>query len=104
MPPVFANSVAGMQSLIANSRKTLEQTYRLASPLHHLDKQDPPCWFITGENDDLSTRANEFRKRMTDLGIQSDLTVIKGAPHPFTVRQVWFDKMIETAGAFLEER
>lgn len=38
---------------------------------------------------------------MTELGIQSDLTVIKGAPHPFTVRQVWFDKMIETAGAFL---
>ena len=74
--------------------------YRLASPLHHLDKNDPPCWFISGETDDPSTHADEFRRRMEELGIPSDLTVIKDAPHPFLGKQVWFDEMIAAADAF----
>jgi arylsulfatase A len=75
-------------------------TYRLASPLHHLDKMDPPCWFITGETDDPSTRADGFRRAMEELGIQSGLTIIKDAPHPFLGRQIWFDQMIEVADKF----
>jgi pectinesterase len=74
--------------------------YRLASPLHHLDKNDPPCWFISGETDDPSTRADGFRRRMGQLSIPFDLTVIKDAPHPFLGKQVWFDEMIEVADAF----
>jgi len=75
-------------------------TYRLASPLYHLDKNDPPCWFITGETDDPSTHADGFRRRMEELGIQCDLTVIKNAPHPFLGKQVWFDEMIQVADVF----
>lgn len=75
-------------------------TYRLASPLHHLDQNDPPCWFVTGENDDPSTHADGFRQRMEALGIPQNLTVIKDAPHPFLVKQIWFDQMIEVADAF----
>ena len=74
--------------------------YRLASPLHHLDKDDPPCWYITGETDDPSTHADGFRRRMEEFGIQSGLTVIKDAPHPFPGKQVWFDEMVEAADAF----
>ncbi|MDP6445412.1 MAG: sulfatase-like hydrolase/transferase [Pirellulaceae bacterium] len=79
-------------------------TYRLASPLYHLDKDDPPCWFISGETDDPSTRADAFRRRMEEFKIQSDLTLIKGAPHPFLGKQVWFDEMIDVADAFLIEQ
>jgi hypothetical protein len=32
---------------------------------------------------------------MKEFGIQSRLTVIKDAPHPFLGKQVWFDQMIE---------
>ncbi len=78
-------------------------TYRLASPLHHLDKDDPPCWFISGETDDPSTHADAFRRRMDQLGIQSDLTVINDAPHPFLGKQVWFDEMIQTADEFFSK-
>jgi len=90
------------QQFLSGSQEQQPETYRLASPLAHLDKQDPPCWFITGEKDDPSTHADEFRARMKALGIESNLTVIKGAPHLFTVQQVWFDEMLETAGAFFE--
>jgi arylsulfatase A-like enzyme/acetyl esterase/lipase len=74
--------------------------YRLASPLYHLDKNDPPCWFMAGETDDPSTHADAFRRRMEELGIHSDLTVIKDAPHPFLGKQAWFDEMIDVADAF----
>ncbi len=88
------------QQFLSGSQEEQPETYRLASPLSHLDKGDPPCWFITGEHDDPSTHANKIRQKMEKLGIQSDLTVIKDAPHPFLGKQVWFDEMIETADAF----
>ena len=37
---------------------------------------------------------------MEELGIPSDLTVIKDAPHPFLGKQGWFDEMIKVADAF----
>lgn len=78
-------------------------TYRLASPLHHLDKADPPVWLITGQNDDPSTHATAFRQRMQQLGLQSDLTIIPNAPHAFIGRQVWFNQMIQRTDAFLKK-
>ena len=74
--------------------------YRLASPLQHLDKSDPPCWFITGETDDPSTHADAFRKRLDELGLASGLTVIKDAPHPYLTKQAWFDEAINRAEVF----
>lgn len=78
------------------------ETYRLASPLNHLDKNDPPCWFITGETDDPSTHAENFRGRMEEFSIPSGLSVIKNAPHPFLGKQVWFDEMVDTADNFFQ--
>lgn len=88
------------QQFLGGSFAQQPETYRQASPLHHLDKNDPPVWFITGETDDPSTHADAFRKRMRQLGIPTDLTVIPGAPHPFLGKQVWFDQTIETADQF----
>ncbi|WP_372897919.1 alpha/beta fold hydrolase [Stieleria sp.] len=92
------------RQFLGGALKDAPETYRLASPLQHLDKTDPPCWFITGETDDPSTRADAFRRRMNELGIPSGLTVIKDAPHPFLGRQVWFDEAIDVADAFFRER
>lgn len=79
------------------------ETYRLASPKVHLDRTDPPCWFMTGEKDDPSTRAVEFRRQARDVGVATGLTVIEGAPHPFLNQQKWFDEMVETAATFFHE-
>ena len=90
------------QQFLSGSQEEQLATYRLASPLHHLDQQDPPCWFITGETDDPSTHANEFRRRMQELEIESNLTVIEDAPHPFLVKQAWFDEMVNVADEFFQ--
>ena len=91
------------RQFLGGSQANRTQTYRLASPLVHLDKSDPPCWFVTGENDDPSTRADQFRTRMAEFGVPTGVTVIKDAPHPFLVRQVWFDQGMTAAAKFLTE-
>jgi len=88
------------RQFLSGSQQDNPTTYRLASPLHHLDKTDPPCSFLAGETDVPSTHADMFRRQMEKFGIPSQLTVIKDAPHPFLGKQVWFDEMIETADAF----
>ena len=91
------------RQFLGGSQQERPETYRLASPLHHLDQEDPPCWFITGETDDPSTHADAFRSRMKELGIPSGLTVIHDAPHPFLGKQIWFDEMIEVADEFFSK-
>lgn len=90
------------QQFLGGSQDEVRETYRLASPLEHLDKNDPPVWLITGEKDDPSTRAASLRQKMDEFDIPNGLTVIKDAPHPFTVKQVWFDQMIDAAVPFFE--
>ncbi len=99
---ISANDSRGgiWRQFFGGSQSNQTATYRLASPLHHLDKADPPCWFITGEMDDPSTHAAEFRQLLEQLGIQSGITVIKDAPHPFLGKQIWFDEMVTTADTF----
>jgi len=93
-------SAAIWQQFLGGSQDEVRETYRLASPLAHLDKNDPPTWLISGEKDHPSTRADELRQKMNDFGIPNGLTVIKDAPHPFTVKQVWFDQMMNAAVPF----
>lgn len=88
------------RQFLSGAQEDKPTTYRLASPLHHLDKDDPPCLFISGERDDPSTHADAFRRRMDQLGIESDLTVIKEAPHPFLGKQIWFDEMLDVSDDF----
>ncbi len=76
--------------------------YELASPLTHLDKEDPPTHFITGGLDNEGTHAIPFRKRMSELGIPNELTVIENAPHAFPGRQEFFDEAMVVAARWFE--
>ncbi len=90
------------QKFMGGSRDEQPELYRLASPLAHLDKTDPPMWLITGENDAPSTHGDELRQKMEEFGMPNGLTVIKDAPHAFTVKQVWFDEMLNVAAEFFQ--
>ena len=98
VPAKYQRNVRSGNSSQGGSQDERPKAYRLASPLEHLDEDDPPCLFITGETDD-ERRATKFRKRMTDFGLSSGIEVIEGAPHGFLTKQVWFDRMIDAADA-----
>ncbi|MCP4479806.1 MAG: alpha/beta hydrolase [Planctomycetaceae bacterium] len=91
------------RQFLGGALQDVPDVYQLASPLVHLDKNDPPCWFITGENDDTSTRADKFRSQMGELNIPANLSVITDAPHPFLPKQIWFDQMINLADAHFKK-
>ena len=91
------------QQFLGGTQEERPAVYRNASPLTHLDAGDPPCWFIAGEHDDASTHADVFREQMNQYGISSGLTVLKGAPHGFIGKQVWFDQMVERADQFFKD-
>lgn len=85
---------------LGGTQDEVPDTYRLASPRHHLDAGDPPFLFLTGELDDPSTHADEFRKQAEKLGIDAGLFVLEGAPHPFPSKQPFFDIAIDQLDAF----
>ncbi|MBA62867.1 MAG: N-acetylgalactosamine-6-sulfatase [Planctomycetaceae bacterium] len=85
------------RQFLGGTQEHRRSVYKLASPIEHLNSNDPPIWFITGQNDDPSTRAVRFRDEMTRLGIRTGLTVIKEAPHAILARQPWFEETINEA-------
>lgn len=74
--------------------------YSAASPLHHLDKTDPPLAFFTGGKDQPSTHAVEMRAQLTNLGIPTALTVVPDAPHAFLGKPQWFEQIVTTSAEF----
>ena len=71
--------------------------------MYHLDKEDPPCWLISGQKDHPSTRGSEFRGRLQELDIAEGGTVIADAPHAFLGKQIWFDEMFRDASRFFDK-
>lgn len=87
------------KQFMGGTQEEKPDAYQLASPIEHLNFADPPCFLISGEMDDESTRAVKFRKRMNQLGISSELEIIEGAPHGFLKEQAWFKQAMEAAVA-----
>ncbi|MEM1441174.1 MAG: SMP-30/gluconolactonase/LRE family protein [Verrucomicrobiota bacterium] len=85
---------------LGGTQEEVPETYQLASPRHHLDADDPPIFYLTGEHDDPSTHAVETRPDLLAFGIPTGLHVIKGAPHPFLTKQPFFDEAIDTLDGF----
>lgn len=90
------------QKFLGGTQEEQPERYRLASPLTHLDAADGPIAFLSGEHDDPSTHAEEFRGRMTKLGIATSFTPIPGAPHGFMGGKEWFDFCIEKTATFFD--
>ena len=79
-----------------------EALYQLASPRRHLDENDSPMMFITGELDNLDTRAVPIRDDMRRFKISSGLLIIPEAPHSFLPTEHWRKLALDTAVYFFD--
>lgn len=92
------------RTFLGSSQAEAPATYALASPRHHLNRSDPPILFMTGELDDPSTHAEETRADLVKLGIDTDLTLIPGAPHAFLGKQSFFEACLKASAAFFNAK
>jgi acetyl esterase/lipase len=88
------------RTFLGAPQSEIPQTYALASPLHHLDENDPPLMFMTGELDDDSTHADKMRRAMIELGVATGLKILPNAPHAFLGQQRNFDPAVEACAEF----
>jgi pectinesterase len=91
------------QKFLGGTQEEVPETYQLASPRHHLDGDDPPIFFLSGEFDDPSTHAVEFREDCRAFGVPSKHLVIPGAPHGFLTKQKFFDSAVGQLDTFFAQ-
>jgi pectinesterase len=81
---------------------TRAETWRAASALFHVGPKSAPTLFInsTGPSPILPGRT-EMRDRLRALGIDSEIVVVPGTPHPFWLVNPWFTSTVDAAARFL---
>ena len=89
------------RQFLGGSQDEKRELYRQASPLAHLDAADPPIFFITGEQDDPSTRADDFREKAAEMGLHAGLLIIDDQGHNFFNTPESFDQTINASAGFL---
>ncbi|MEJ1974095.1 MAG: alpha/beta hydrolase [Lacunisphaera sp.] len=78
--------------------------FKDASPLFHVTEKAPPVVFIEGENDHKKIGRAEMMARLQSFGIETNLHVLPGAPHPFWMSQPWLDQTVDLALEFFNRR
>ena len=68
------------------------------SPMHNLSKETPPTITFLGTKDNLIpvSTAEDYKKRMKDLGVRSDLHLYDGEPHGFFNKAKYDETVLET--------
>ena len=89
-------------NLLGGPYSTHAGMYKLASPITHLDKSDPPMLFISGEKDNTDTHAVLFREKASQLGVVTNYKMLYRAPHGYNVYQGWFDDSMRASLNFLK--
>ena len=73
-----------------------------ASALAHVSKTDPPVLLINSGNARMHAGRDDFRKKMSDFGILTDVYTHEGSPHTFLLFTKWFTKTVELMDQFMQ--
>ena len=94
-----------VQRYIGASYDDAKEKYEAASPLHHLDKSDPPTLTIHGTIDELVpiSQADTLHARLDELGVDNHYDRIEGWPHSMDVAQPINDRCRYVIARFLEK-
>lgn len=74
-----------------------------ASALSHVDENTPPILFINSDMPRFHAGRDDMITELNKLGIYSKIKNIQNSPHSFWFFQPWFEEMVESTTAFLDE-
>jgi pectinesterase len=74
-----------------------------ASPITYIDCCTPPMLHMDGEQDKPAFRTEISRQKLKDLGIRTQLIVVKDSPHAFWLFEPWFSPMVEDVAKWFAE-
>lgn len=85
MPQTIGNKPSPVTALLGGSARTKRELARLASPITHITKDDPPVLIAHGDQDTLVNirQSERFLDALTKAGVEAKLIVVKGAGHGF---------------------
>ena len=79
------------------------ELWNQASALYHVSKQDPPVLFINSGNERMHAGRDDFRRKMADWGILTDVYTHENSPHTFILFSRWFDKTVQLMDQFMQQ-
>lgn len=82
-----------------------QETWRLASPVTHIDSNSPPALLIHSSNDKVVDYSHSILalEKYGEAGVHCDLDLIPDAAHAFWFSEKWFDYTIGKSVAFFQE-
>jgi len=101
-----AQNAPQVTGLIGKSYAEAADTYKLASPLAHLDKEDPPTFIIHGTLDQVVTvvQSDTLAEKLKGLGTDYWYDRVDGWPHTFDIVLKNFDHTTAAIRAFLKAK
>jgi len=100
-----AKEASQVRRFIGGTWEEKEELYRLCSPMHHLDENDPPTLTFHGTVDELVpvNQADRLHEHLDTLGIANHYDRIEGWPHSMDLAQPVNDRMRYILAKFLEK-
>lgn len=88
--------------MLGKKRSEAPELYRLASPLAHLGKGDPPILIAHGTADETVDveQSRVFAAALEKAGIEHELVIVEGAPHTFHLQPKEMDLRPVVIGFF----
>jgi acetyl esterase/lipase len=71
--------------------------WRAVSPMYHVSKASPPMLLFVGGKTypSIASSSEQFRKKLTELGVQHEFTLIPGKKHiPMVLQLFWKNNVI----------
>ena len=100
-----AQAAHQVNSFIGKPYDEAKETWELSSPIHHLDKNDPPTLTIHGTIDELVPirQADMLHEKLDELGIPNYYDRVEGWPHTMDLVKDINDRCRYIIGKFLDK-
>jgi len=95
-----------MVFLLGGTRRDRASVYRLASPVKHITRDDPPVFFFHGEDDALVPRrgVESMARQLADAGVKVETWIVPGKGHITTfLDPAAPDKMVDFLDRVLKD-